>query len=184
MAGLDISSLFFTEDLLNHLYGELDINTNAPSVQANRGPFAYGCRSPNQITTIVMEGNKHRVLTYNSAQHYYQSERARMMCAPELADKVRRSDQPVTDGWVPDEDYEKHVNEWDRCKVDVAFKANWLKFNQNKDLAYELLLTGNRPMVHEDSYLGGVCWGKSISWPEINRKMLMIIREDLRRRAA
>uniref|UniRef100_T1JXY1 NADAR domain-containing protein n=1 Tax=Tetranychus urticae TaxID=32264 RepID=T1JXY1_TETUR len=175
MASLDISSLFFTRDLLNIYYEQLDIDHNArKKIIKFADPLDYAYQSPNQITTIKTEDDSFDqcVLTYKSAQNYYQSEKVRILRGPEEAEKVRLSDEPFQDGFVPIEEYNMKRDKWRAYKYDVAFKCNWLKFTQNKELARALLDTGRSRIVSR----------RRAEWSRTNSKFLMIIREDLRRR--
>lgn len=170
MENLDISSSFISNDKLDKLYNQVDIDKSAAPEYVGIGhPLDYAHQSSNQISTIKTDNN---VKVYGSAQNYYQSEKIKVLGGPEYAEQVRVSKAPFRDSWVPHEAYTGKKDTWAEQKTDVAFKANWLKFNQNMDLANELLRTGDRPIVAR----------ANDEWSETNSKMLTVIREDLRRR--
>lgn len=168
MKTLDISSLFITEKKLNEFYDQIDIDKEANPEKIKIGScLDYAYQSPRLITTT----RHNKVLIFDSAQNYYQSEKAMIFVGSEFAELIRLSKQPFSDNWVAEcEEYRKNIDEWDEYKYDVAFKANWLKFNQNQDLAKELLRTGNRPLIVREND----------RWSNVNAKILTVIREDLR----
>lgn len=160
-----MSSFFVTEDALHQAYKKLDIDNGAKIKYITAGhPLDYAYQSPNQIVTDK---------AYGSAQNYYKSKRAGVLSGPEWAEMVRVSKNPTIDGYVPDEDYKNNIGEWEKYKTGVAFKSNWLKFTQNKELAQELLRTGNRRILARDG----------TDWSDTNSEMLMVIREQLRQQA-
>lgn len=57
----------------------------------------------------------------------------------------------------------KNFNEekWNKAKIDIVFKGNYLKFTQNKDLKEFLLSTGNRIIVEVSPY--DAVWGIKMS---------------------
>lgn len=177
MNSLDLSTVFIDAGLLNELYNELDIKAGSMFDVRNGHFLDFDYRTSNQITMIQVENNQHKIVSYASAQNYYKSAKALVMSGPELADKVRRSIEPETDSWVTDEQYKAQAAVWEKMKIDVAFKANWLKYRQNKDLAHELLLTGNRQIVVSENLERK----KKPDWRLITAKILMVIREDLTR---
>uniref|UniRef100_T1L1V9 NADAR domain-containing protein n=1 Tax=Tetranychus urticae TaxID=32264 RepID=T1L1V9_TETUR len=157
------SSSRVTADSLHQYYKTLDIDHDAKIKYIDAGhPLDYAYRSPNQITTDK---------TYDSAQNYYKSLRAGVLSGPEWAEMVRVSKNPTIDGFVPDDDYRNNIDKWEKHATDVAYKANWLKFTQNEDLAHELLRTGNRPIVAREE----------TEWSHTNSEMLMVIRDQLRK---
>uniref|UniRef100_T1L1V7 NADAR domain-containing protein n=1 Tax=Tetranychus urticae TaxID=32264 RepID=T1L1V7_TETUR len=154
-----------TRDALHQNYKKVDIDNEAKVKYIDAGhPLDYAYQSPNQITTDK---------SYGSAQNYYKSERAGVLSGPEWAEMARVSKNPTIDGFVPDEDFRNNISKWNDHKVDVAYKSNLLKFEQNKDLAQELLSTGNRPIVAR----------QGTEWSETNSEMLMVIRDQLRKQA-
>lgn len=80
-------------------------------------------------------------MTYSSAQNYYKSAKAKLM-KPEIAERVRLSINLTAECNIitPDEYRVKEIV-WGETKIDSAFKANWLKFTQNKDYAEKLMRT-------------------------------------------
>ena len=50
---------------------------------------------------------------------------------------------------------------WNKAKIDIVFKGNYLKFTQNKDLKEFLLSTGNRIIVEASPY--DAVWGIKMS---------------------
>uniref|UniRef100_T1L1V4 NADAR domain-containing protein n=1 Tax=Tetranychus urticae TaxID=32264 RepID=T1L1V4_TETUR len=157
------SSFSKTRNSLHQNYKTLDIDHNAEAEYIDAGhPLDYAYQSPNQISTDK---------AYGSAQNYYKSEKAAVLSGPEWAEAARVSRNPTRDGFVPDEDFRNNISKWNDHKVDVAYKANALKFTQNEALAQELLSTGNRPIVAR----------QGTQWSETNSKILMDIRDQLRK---
>uniref|UniRef100_T1L1V1 NADAR domain-containing protein n=1 Tax=Tetranychus urticae TaxID=32264 RepID=T1L1V1_TETUR len=159
------------EDTLNLWLQECDVSEDdSKTILVRPGhPLDYAYSFAGQI--IVNKTGEGQGLPCNSAQSYYQSEKSLLMNNPRLAETVRVADNPLRAGFVPEEDFDD--NWYNLYKIDTAFRANWLKFTQNDDLAEQLLSTGNSRIVSRNN----------CSWGEITGKILMVIREILRRKA-
>lgn len=78
----------------------------------------------------------------------------------------------------------RHVqlrHDWEKVKFDIMYEIVKAKFTQNKDLAIKLLETGNEELVEGNTW-GDRIWGKCNGVGKNNLgKILMKVREEIRK---
>uniref|UniRef100_T1L1V8 NADAR domain-containing protein n=1 Tax=Tetranychus urticae TaxID=32264 RepID=T1L1V8_TETUR len=170
--------MYFDEGSLNELFGSFNIERSDIFNIDETSMFHHNYKTKNQISTLEFdyETCRLKVLTYDSAQYLYQSKRRGLLSGPEEEERVRLSSDPFAAGMVNTDNFVNKADEWYTIDIDLAFKCNWLKFKQNEHFADELLRTGRKFIVYP-----GTRGNKD--WSDITAKILMIIREDLRRQA-
>lgn len=130
----------------------------------------YGWLSNFAKYPIAVDG-----ILYKSVEHYYQSKKAKY---PDDEKAIRRSstssEAKRKGRFLHGKD--RMVENWDKIKDDVMFRALWAKFNQNPDLAHKLIETIPKAL-HEDSPTD-MYWGKK--GQDKLGKMLMQIRSELK----
>ncbi|XP_053210481.1 uncharacterized protein LOC128394215 [Panonychus citri] len=164
-------SRVFDLEYLDEIYSTLSLGVEEFNLDDDN-PISH-CYSENNLQSprsckITIGGDSIFAGVYRSATNLNAAIKVYLAGQLHLIDVVRASTRPVKDALVP---FEVDLAPWDRIKVDVAFKVNRLKLIQNQDIAHDLLQTGNRKLVYESP----------TRWDIINSKILMIIRENLRR---
>lgn len=121
---------------------------------------------------------------YSSASNYFYRYKAVICDSIDLVPKTRRSLNPYEDALIPKEVYYEHAGSWEDMKIHSAFMANWLKFTQNSDLAEHLLATGFHVIESRTPRPWGTTFPTTDDRVNITGKILMIIREEIRRERA
>uniref|UniRef100_T1L1V3 Uncharacterized protein n=1 Tax=Tetranychus urticae TaxID=32264 RepID=T1L1V3_TETUR len=162
----EISKVCFTEGLLNEKFNTLNIERSEIFNIEETMILYHKYATEEQIVTFEFdrETGCHEVRTYNSAKELFLAKKNGLLSGP---------DDDISFRYGSD--------------IDFAFKCNWLKFRQNKHFADELLQTGRQFLVYYRRPEGKKAYTTKArakrDWPDITAKILMIIREDLRRQA-
>ena len=107
---------------------------------------------------------KGETVVVNRAEAYMMYCKAILFKAPNIADKILKTNDPKKQKDLGRDRNEIKFDQslWDKHKFNIVVKGNLLKFGQNEDLKKKLLATGNKILVEGSPH--DIIWGVGLKY--------------------
>jgi ribA/ribD-fused uncharacterized protein len=124
-----------------------------PELNGKLGP---GCLSQWWNSKFVVDE-----IRYNSAEQFMMAEKARLFKDNETLSKILETRNPLKAKQLGRQVRNFNINIWEKESINIVFKGNLEKFNQNPDLKKYLLATGKKILAETNPQ--DPIWGIGIS---------------------